>query len=231
MATPIPGPQDGAPSSQLDVTAAAGTIPTPRLPSAPPWFWSTVLVVTTIACATGWIAQGRQPLLWGLVPYTLIGNSLAMVPYDWYLPAFVHHQPVITGVVVATAATVLVEFWNMDTLARLLSREGTAAFRGHKVTSRFLGWYRKAPWWTLVVAGLAPVIPFYPCRFLATLARYPMWRYQTAIVVGRSVRYAVLCGAGVLLPIPPVLYFVVGAMMLMFFIFKYLQHRRRTRIA
>lgn len=76
--------------------------------------------------------------------------------------------------------------------------------------------------------GFAPVIPFYPCRFLTTLARYPMWRYQSAIVVGRSVRYAALAGAGLVLPIPPVVYFAVGAIMLALFAMKYLQLRRRT---
>ena len=210
-----------------DVTEGAPELPTPIRPAVPAWFWSTVVVVIALGCAAGWALSGGSPLLWGLVPYTIIGNSLAMIPYDWYLPAFVQQHGALTGIVIATAATVLVEYWNMDVLARLLSREGTAAFRGHTVTARFLAWYRKAPWWTLVVAGFAPVIPFYPCRFLATLARYPMWRYQAAIVVGRAVRYAVLAGAGLLLFIPPLAYFVVGALMLAVFAIKYLQHRRR----
>ncbi len=205
--------------------------PAPAPPTLPAWFWSVVLGVVTLACAVGWLITHTAPLLWGLVPYTMLGNSLAMIPYDWYLPAIVQHQPALLVVAIATLATVLIEFWNMDVIARLLSRQGTAAFRGHTVTTRLLGWYQKAPWWTLVVAGFAPVIPFYPCRFLATLARYPMWRYQSAIVVGRSVRYAVLAGAGLLLPIPPVAYFVVGVVLLVVFVTKYLQLRRSSRPA
>lgn len=202
--------------------------PSPEPPTLPAWFWSTVLGTVALGSAVGWFWTRESPLLWGLVPFTFLGNSLAMVPYDWYLPAFVHEHPALLGVLLATAATVLIEFWNMDVLARILSREGTAAFRGHTVTTRLLGWYRKAPWWTLVVAGFAPVIPYYPCRFLATLARYPLWRYQTAIIAGRSIRYAVLAGAGLLLPIPPAAYFVVGTLMLGVFALKYLQHRRRA---
>lgn len=218
-------------TSTLSVTEGMPTPPRPSPPTVPAWFWSAVLGSVTAACGVGWIVTRQAPLLWGLVPYTLLGNSLAMIPYDWYLPAIVQHQPAAMAVAVATTATVLIEFWNMDVLARLLSREGTAAFRGHTVTTRLLGWYRKAPWWTLVIAGFAPVIPFYPCRFLATLARYPMWRYQAAVVVGRSVRYAALAGAGLILPIPPIAYFVVGALMLGFFAVKYLQLRRRARTA
>lgn len=215
-------------SEPLEVTAGIPVPPAPVPPSVPAWFWSVVLGTLVAGCALGWLVTGSAPLLWGIVPFTFVGNSLAMVPYDWYLPAFVHAHPAMLGVVIATAATVLIEFWNMDVLARLLSREGTAAFRGHTVTTRLLRWYRKAPWWTLVVAGFAPVIPFYPCRFLATLARYPIWRYQTAIVVGRAVRYAALAGAGLILPFPPQAYFIVGSVMLVFFVTKYLQHRRRA---
>ncbi len=200
-------------------------------PTLPAWFWSVVLGVVTVACAVGWLVSHRSPLLWGLVPYTMLGNSLAMVPYDWYLPALVQQQPVLLAVGLATLATVVIEFWNMDVLARLLSREGTAAFRGHTITTRLLAWYQKAPWWTLVIAGFAPVIPFYPCRFLATLARYPMWKYQSAIVAGRSLRYVVLAEAGLRLPIPPVAYFAVGVVLLVVFVTKYLQHRRTTRPA
>lgn len=209
-----------------DVTEAVDAPPVPIPPRVPPWFWSAILVTISAACGIGWLVTQRDPLRWALIPFTMVGNSLAMVPYDWYLPAYVQAHPATGGVIVATLANVLVEFWNMDVLARLLSREGTAAFRGHHITTRFLRWYRKAPWWTLTVAGCAPIIPFYPCRFLATLARYPMWRYQSAVLVGRSIRYVGLAGLGLVLPIPPATYFVLGSMMLLFFAYRYVQHRR-----
>jgi membrane protein YqaA with SNARE-associated domain len=181
-----------------------------------------------LASLAGWVLNPADPLTWALVPYTMLGNSLAMVPYDWFLPAYVVAHDATTGVLLAVAANVLVEFWNMDMLARVLQREGTATFRGHAVTGRLLGWFQRAPWWTLVVAGAAPIIPFYPCRFLATLAHYPMWRYQLAVVVGRGVRYIGLAGLGLLLPIPPAAYFLVGLGMLGVFVYKFVQHRRRT---
>lgn len=215
------------PSGPINEATEAAVIPPEPLPTRlPAWFWSVVLGAVSLVCAAGWFLTHSAPLLWGLVPYTMIGNSLLMVPYDWYLPAVVQHQPAILVVVIATAATVLIEFWNMDVLARLLSRKGTAALRGHTVTTRLLGWYQKAPWWTLVVGCFVPLIPFYPCRFLATLAHYPIWRYQTAIVLGRGVRYTALAGAGLLLPIPPAAYFALGASLLLLFVVKYLRQRR-----
>ena len=214
-----------------DNSATSPPPPTPAtalVPTIPAWWWSSVIAVGALASLVGWWLHPTDPLTWALVPYTMLGNSLAMVPYDWFLPAYVVAHDPVNGVLIAVAANVLVEFWNMDMLARLLQREGTATFRNHAVTGRLLGWFQRAPWWTLVIAGAAPVIPFYPCRFLATLAHYPMWRYQLAVAVGRGVRYTALAGLGLLLPIPPVAYFVVGLGMLAFFAYNVFQQRRRS---
>lgn len=211
-----------------DHVLASDDPPEPLLPRVPPWFWSAVVVGLSAACGIGWLVERTNTLQWGLVPFTMLGNSLAMVPYDWYLPAYVQVHEAAGGVVLATLANVVIEFWNMDVLARLLSRRGTVAFRQHRVTTRLLDWYRKAPWWTLTLAGCAPIIPFYPCRFLATLARYPLWKYQSAVVVGRSIRYVGLAGLGLVLPIPPATYFVLGALALTYFLTRYVAHRRQV---
>ena len=213
--------------SESESVTALGEVATARPPKVPSWFWSVVVVALSALCGLGWLSGRHDVLFWGLVPFSMLGNSLAMVPYDWYLPAFVQVHDVALGVALATAGTVVIEFWNMDVLARLLAREGTAGFRGHAVTTRLLGWYRKAPWWTLVIAGMAPIVPFYPCRFLATLAHYPIWRYQAAVVLGRSIRYAALAGLGLALPIPPAAYFGAGALLLAYFLFQFVRQRRR----
>jgi membrane protein YqaA with SNARE-associated domain len=210
-----------------DLVDALEDVPTPRYPVAPWWFWTLVLVAVSASCAMLWLSGMDDGLQAGIAPYTFVGNSLALIPYDWFLPAYVQHHVPWIGVALATGATVLVEFWNMDVLARILSRDGTRAFRQHRITSRFLHWYRKAPWWTMVAAGALPVVPFYPCRFLATLARYPMWRYQASVIVGRTVRYAGLAGLGVLLPIPPTFYFLIGVGFLAALGLKHLQSRLR----
>jgi membrane protein YqaA with SNARE-associated domain len=137
-----------------------------------------------------------------LVPYTFLGNSLAPLPYDGavvYLGAR-HALWLIVGV--ALAATLVIEIWNMELLARVLAREGTRSFRSHRVTQRALHWYRKAPFWSLVATCVLPIVPHYPMRFLAVLAGYPLWKYLTSILLGRGARYAALAGVGVVLPIP-----------------------------
>ena len=136
------------------------------------------------------------------VPFTFLGNSLAPLPYDGavvYLGAR-HSLWLIVGL--AVAATLLIEAWNMELLSRLLAREGTRAFRNHRITQWSLRWYRKAPFWSLVLTCVLPLVPHYPMRFLAVLARYPLWKYQVSVILGRGTRYVGLVLVGATVPVP-----------------------------
>jgi ribonucleoside-triphosphate reductase len=137
-----------------------------------------------------------------LVPYTFLGNSLAPLPYDGAVVFLGGRYALWLIVLVAILATLVVEAWNMELLSRLLARDGTRAFRSHRVTQTSLRWYRKAPFWSLVATCIVPIIPHYPMRFLAVLAGYPLWKYQMSVVLGRGARYVGLAGVGVALPIP-----------------------------
>ena len=152
-----------------------------------------------LAAAEYWPAWSR--LLY-LVPYTFLGNSLAPLPYDGAVVYLGSRFSLALIVSVAVAATLLIEMWNMEVLARVLARDGTRGFRNHRVTQWTLHWYRKAPFWSLVATCVLPVVPHYPMRFLAVLAGYPLWKYQLSVTLGRGARYSVLAGIGLILPIP-----------------------------
>jgi ribonucleoside-triphosphate reductase len=136
------------------------------------------------------------------IPYTFLGNSLAPLPYDGAVVYLGAHYPVWLIVLVATAATLVIEAWNMELLGRILARDGTRPFRNHQITQWSLKWYRKAPFWSLVATCVLPLVPHYPMRFLAVLAGYPLWKYQLSVIFGRGTRYAGLAGVGLALPIP-----------------------------
>jgi ribonucleoside-triphosphate reductase len=157
------------------------------------------LSLLALLAASTWNEWSR---LFYLVPYTFAGNSLAPVPYDGALIYLADHYSVWVIVLIAITATLLIEAWNMELLGRLLAREGTRAFRNHRVTQWSLRWYRKAPFWSLVATCIVPIFPHYPMRFLAVLAGYPLWKYQVSVVLGRGSRYAALAGLGLALPIP-----------------------------
>lgn len=167
-----------------------------------PWALPGLMVgISLVALAMAAVTPDLANLLY-FIPYTFLGNSLAPLPYDGAVVYLGSHYPVWLVVAVATAATLLIEAWNMEVLQRVLARDGTRAFRNHQITQVSLRWYRKAPFWSLVATCVLPLIPHYPMRFLAVLAAYPMWKYQVSVILGRGTRYAALAGFGMLVPIP-----------------------------
>jgi membrane protein YqaA with SNARE-associated domain len=58
-----------------------------------------------------------------------------------------------------------------------------------------LGVFKKFPFSFLVVAGISP-LPFFPFKFISIAGGYPLWKYQAALVVGRTPRYYLLAWLG-----------------------------------
>jgi membrane protein YqaA with SNARE-associated domain len=137
-----------------------------------------------------------------LVPYTFLGNSLAPLPYDGAVLYLGGRYSLVLIVLVAVLATLVIEAWNMELLSRLLAGEGTRGFRSHRITQWSLRCYGRAPFWSLVVTCVLPIVPHYPMRVLAVLAGYPMWKYQLSVVLGRGTRYLGLAGMGLAYQVP-----------------------------
>jgi membrane protein YqaA with SNARE-associated domain len=182
------------------------TLPSATTPLQPsrgsPWLLPGLMLgISVLTLILAEAVPGWSDLFY-FVPYTFLGNSLAPLPYDGAVVYLGSHHPLWLVVLIATAATLLIEAWNMEVLARALAREGTRAFRNHQITQFSLRWYRKAPFWSLVATCVLPIVPHYPMRFLAVLAAYPMWKYQLTVILGRGTRYAGLAGFGLVFPIP-----------------------------
>jgi membrane protein YqaA with SNARE-associated domain len=160
------------------------------------------MVAITLACLVAAEAWTNWSRLFYLVPYTFLGNSLAPLPYDGAVVYLGNRYSLSLIVGVAVLATLVIEAWNMEVLARILARDGTSNFRNHRITQWTLRWYRKAPFWSLVATCVLPVVPHYPMRFLVVLAGYRLWKYQLSVLLGRGARYALLAGVGQVLPIP-----------------------------
>jgi membrane protein YqaA with SNARE-associated domain len=209
-----------------DVTELVAEPPRARPPAVPVWLWPAVMLVLTAIAFAGAHWQPSHSRLWLFLPFSFAGNSLAPPPGHTAVVYLGPLYPVWLIVLVGTIGTVIIEYWNMELLARLLSREGTRGFRGHRITGWALYWYRKAPFWTLVSTCVLPIIPHYPMRFVAVLDNYPMWKYQGSVILGRGARYALLAHLGIALKVPPVILFSLGLVFLAVMILKMRQMNR-----
>jgi membrane protein YqaA with SNARE-associated domain len=173
-----------------------------RVPARSPWLVPGILLGISLGALLLAAALPKWAPLSYFVPFTFLGNSLAPLPYDGAVVYLGARYPLWIIVPVAVAATVLIEVWNIELLARMLARDGTRAFRNHRVTQWSLRWYRKAPFCSLVLTCVLPIVPHYPMRILAVLAAYPLWKYQLSVILGRGMRYSGLVLVGATIPIP-----------------------------
>ena len=160
-----------------------------------------MLAITASALLVAELAPRWSGLAY-FVPFTFLGNSLAPLPYDGAVVYLGAQEPLWLIVLMAVVATLVIEAWNMELLARMLARDGTRPFRDHRFTQASLRWYQKAPFWSLVLTCVLPLVPHYPMRFLAVLAGYPLWKYQASVILGRGTRYVGLVLVGATVPIP-----------------------------
>jgi membrane protein YqaA with SNARE-associated domain len=207
-------PRPAAPSAPTPFLEVESVAPMPRPPAWGPWLLPLLLGGVTGLCAIATYAMPLHNKLWWFVPFSFLGNSLAMIPYDGAVIYLGEFYPLWVVVAVGTLATMLVEVWNMELLSRLLARDGARRFREHKATRWTLSLYSKAPFFSLVATCALPIIPHYPMRVVATLARYSLWKYQGAVALGRSLRYAGLAAVGWAFPIPGV-WIVMGSLILL----------------
>ena len=174
----------------------------PILPRHPAWLYPAIMVACSLVAVAAALAWPAHAKLSYYIPYTFLGNSLAPLPYDGYVIWLGEHYPLWMVVVLGVIGTVIIEAWNMELLGRVLAKDSTRGFRSHPVTRWTLHWSQKAPFWSLVATCILPIVPHYPMRVLAVLGRFPMWKYQLSVILGRGGRYAWLAALGLALHIP-----------------------------
>jgi len=222
-------PRPASPFSSTPTLGARNVEHVPRPPAWGPWLLPAVLGGVSGLCALATYAMPLYGKLWWFVPFSFLGNSLAMVPYDGAVIYVGRFYPLWVVVLVGTLATMLIEAWNMELLSRLLARDGARGFREHKATRWSLSLYGKAPFLSLVASCALPIVPHYPMRVIATLARYSLWKYQGAVALGRSARYTGLVLVGWVLPIPGI-WIVVGSLLLLLVGLRSLQQPREVEV-
>jgi membrane protein YqaA with SNARE-associated domain len=160
------------------------------------------------------LADPARKWLWLYLPYTFVGNSLAPLPFDGYVIALGQQYAIWLVVAIGVIGTVIIEAWNMELLGRILARKSASGFCNHRLTQWSLRMYGIAPFWTLVGTCVLPIIPHYPMRVLVSLSRYPMWKYQLSVILGRGGRYAWLAMVGWAIPVP-VEWIAIASLMLL----------------
>jgi len=134
--------------------------------------------------------------LWFLFLYCFPAQFIvATVPIEPVLLYFSRFHPPLTICLVSLAGTILVEILNYTMFKYVADLKILQGMLESRIVRKTLLWFKKAPFAVLWVAGFTP-IPFYPCRFLVVLARYPLWKYILAVATSRTPRFYILAVFG-----------------------------------
>ena len=87
-------------------------------------------------------------------------------------------------------------------------------FENNSLYQKSLHIFKKSPFLLLSGAAMSP-IPYYPFKFLSIAGNYPLWKYQTALLVGRMPRYFLLALLGKALQVPTWLLVVIFFVLMM----------------
>ncbi len=155
------------------------------------------------------LPQDRELVVFGLYS---IPSHMLISPFP-HEPALLYVAKVYPAIFVATAGIIgclLAGVFDYCILGWLFNhRLIRPKFENTRIYTATVAFFRKAPFWMLVVAALTPV-PFYPIKFLSIASNYPLWKYQAALLVGRFPRFWLLAWLGYVFQVPNSILLALG---------------------
>ncbi len=168
--------------------------------------WKGILLLSSISLGTGFVLIKLYPhyrdlILFGL--YSIPSQMLiSLFPHEPVLlqtaKYFTPLQICITGAIGCSIAGFL-DYWIISPLIN--HRFIRPKLDNTRLFGKSLRYFAKFPFGILVSAAFSPV-PFYPFKFLSIGGNYPLWKYETALIIGRIPRYYLLAILGKALQIP-----------------------------
>ncbi|MBN1895857.1 VTT domain-containing protein [bacterium] len=171
--------------------------------------------------------------LWVLFFYNFPSQFLiAPVPHE---PVFLYFSKYYSPALVtlfAVTGTLCTETLNYTCFKFFADLEALQKIRGNRWVRFTVNLFKKAPFAALWIAGFSPV-PFYPLRFLVVLARYPVWKYLSAVAFSRTPRFYILALLGRSIHIPDmalgVFFLAITILLNIPVVMKLLKNRRDRR--
>ncbi len=187
-------------------------------------FWKPILVTLlgifgVSALLLHFFAELRELILFGL--YSTFSHFLiSFFPHE---PALLYYAKFYSPLSIALVSTIgcclagLFDYWFL--LPIVSHRSIRSKFERSRIFNRLITLFHKAPFWSLVVAGFSP-IPFYPFKFMSITGGYPLWKYEAALIVGRTPRYFLLAWFGNVIQLPNWLILLLALLLIGFVVFR-----------
>jgi membrane protein YqaA with SNARE-associated domain len=180
------------------------TLPRPEYDALGPsvWVMGGIMVVLAVVALVLMLQDFSSSSYLYLAFYTIPANTaISLFPHEPVVIWYGSLGSIWWTAAAASVGTLVAGFLDHSVFVPVMNRKGLTGYK-EKV------WYQKAarlfmryPFTVIVVAGFTP-IPFFPFKFLSFSLYYPLWKYLTALFLGRFPRYALLAWIGQAIHIP-----------------------------
>lgn len=133
--------------------------------------------------------------------YCIPSNSVAPLPHEPGILFFAEFYPPIWIAIAATAGSGIAAFSDYAIVRGALRHEWVARISRGRWFRWAVGSFMKRPFATVVLFAISP-LPVSVVRVLAPASNFSVWRYVTAMMVGRFPRFYAFAWIGFLVPIP-----------------------------
>jgi membrane protein YqaA with SNARE-associated domain len=176
----------------------------------------------------------KNPHLWVLFLYSIPGNFLIdVIPYDPLVIYFGSlHDPLFVALV-GVAGILACETINYTCFEYIVDLKFFDRILNNAFVIKLIDLFNKAPFWVMLIVAFTPV-PIYPFRFLVVMARFPLFKYILALLIGRLPRLYLIALVGQIFNLPWYAYLIlfIATTILMYFpLVKFLPKKRKKEAA
>ncbi|MFQ5512142.1 MAG: VTT domain-containing protein [Candidatus Krumholzibacteriia bacterium] len=166
------------------------------------FFALTAVVVLSGGALLLWLLPAQRGLVW-LGLYTIPSHMfVSPFPHEPALLYYAKSYPALWCAITSLAGCLVAGMWDYWLFIPLIHHPRVREkYVDTGLYKRSVDFFRKSPFWALVVVGLTP-IPFYPIKFLSIADGYAMEKYLAALAVGRTPRYYLIAYLGYVLKLP-----------------------------
>lgn len=134
--------------------------------------------------------------------YAIPANSaISVFPHEPVVIWYGSQGSILWTAVAASVGTLIAGFLDHSVFVPVMNLKGLTGYKEKAWYQKAAGLFMRYPFAVIVVTGFTP-IPFFPFKFLSFSLHYPLWKYLSALLIGRFPRYMLLAWIGYVIHIP-----------------------------
>lgn len=166
------------------------------------WIMGAVMLALAVVALVLMLQEFSTSSYLYLAFYAIPANSaISVFPHEPVVIWYGSQGSILWTAVAASAGTLVAGFLDHSVFVPVMNLKGLTGYKEKAWYQKAARLFMKYPFAVITVTGFTP-IPFFPFKFLSFSLHYPLWKYLSALLLGRFPRYLLLAWIGYVIHIP-----------------------------